>query len=157
MAGSKKELRKAIKKVLKEMGPDKILYNSEVCQNRITQSPLFSNSHGICIYLSMTNELQTNEILQAALSNSKRVYIPKIVGSNRTDMQFHEIHSMEQINSFPKSPWGIPEPPDDSPCSTDYAQYLDIVFLPGVAFDRDCKRLGHGKGYYGTCQPDRTS
>jgi 5-formyltetrahydrofolate cyclo-ligase len=149
MSGNKKELRKAMKRVLKDLGSDKIISSSETCEHKILQSSLYLNSNGICVYLSMTNELQTNEILQSALSNSKKVYIPKIVGSNRTDMQFHEVYSMEQINNFPKSPWGIPEPPDDSQCSTDYAQHLDIVFLPGVAFDRECKRLGHGKGYYG--------
>jgi 5,10-methenyltetrahydrofolate synthetase len=118
-------------------------------QDKVLQSPMYLNSRGICCYLSMTNELQTNKLIESSLSDSKLVYIPKVIGSNATDMQIHQIHSLEQVKSFPKSSWGIPEPPDDALCSNDYAQSVDVVFLPGVAFDRSCRRLGHGKGYYG--------
>jgi 5-formyltetrahydrofolate cyclo-ligase len=146
----KKELRKLMKRALQAMDPQTILQQSEICEMKLLQSSIYLNSRGICCYLSMTNELQTNQLIETALASSKKVYIPKVIGPNPSDMEIHEITSLEQINNFPKSAWGIPEPPDDAICSTDYAQNLDVVFLPGVAFDRTCQRLGHGKAYYGT-------
>lgn len=63
-----------------------------------------------------------------------------------------EVASKLEMDSFPKSKWGIPEPPEDfiieRPDGT-YAGCIDLVFVPGVAFDVNCSRLGHGKGYYG--------
>jgi 5-formyltetrahydrofolate cyclo-ligase len=149
MMQQKKEIRKLMRRVLQAMGENTIFQLSQLCQDKVLQSPMYLNSRGICCYLSMTNELQTNKLIESSLSDSKLVYIPKVIGSNATDMQIHQIHSLEQVKSFPKSSWGIPEPPDDALCSNDYAQSVDVVFLPGVAFDRSCRRLGHGKGYYG--------
>lgn len=147
---NKKEIRKYLKNILKELNYNKILEDSLKCQFKILHSSLYKQSNSICCYISMLNELQTNKLIQYALNDLKKVYIPKIIGSNRYDMELHEITSIEQIQNFPKSKWGIPEPPDDAICSIDYANYIDIVFVPGVAFDNQCKRLGHGKGYYDT-------
>lgn len=60
----------------------------------------------------------------------------------------------EAVAAFPKSKWGIPEPPLSEPFEPGrddgtYAGRMDLVVVPGVAFDARCRRLGHGKGYYG--------
>ena len=63
------------------------------------------------------------------------------------------VNSLLDIENFPKSKWGIPEPTDeyirDHPDVTGTPGAIDVVLVPGVAFDRNCARLGHGKGYYG--------
>jgi hypothetical protein len=56
---------------------------------------------------------------------------------------------MAEIHSFPKSHWGIPEPPASCGIPRDDYRAIDLVVVPGVAFDCQCQRLGHGKGYYG--------
>lgn len=99
----------------------------------------------------MQTELRTDAILEAAFSQRKRVFVPKIVGSNSEDMKFFEVHTMDEIRSFPKTKWGIPEPPSDE-SSVDViniSETVDFIVTPGVAFDATCNRLGHGKGYYG--------
>lgn len=149
MKASKNELRKLMRRTLRGLPVEEIINTSEICQRKVLESTDYLNSRGICCYLSMINELQTKKIIETALSDSKKVYIPKIIGPNPQDMQIHEIYSMEQVDSFPKSSWGIPEPPDEHTCSLDYAEYIDVIYLPGVAFDRNCNRLGHGKAYYG--------
>ena len=56
------------------------------------------------------------------------------------------------IADFPKSKWGIPEPPkefSDKAVDATHLSLVDCVILPGVAFDSQCARVGHGKGYYG--------
>eukprot|EP00602_Paraphysomonas_sp_CaronLab_P005067 CAMPEP_0185032668 /NCGR_PEP_ID=MMETSP1103-20130426/20931_1 /TAXON_ID=36769 /ORGANISM="Paraphysomonas bandaiensis, Strain Caron Lab Isolate" /LENGTH=131 /DNA_ID=CAMNT_0027568647 /DNA_START=191 /DNA_END=586 /DNA_ORIENTATION=+ len=68
---------------------------------------------------------------------------------NSSDMEIHELDSMEQIKGFPLSKWGIPEPPDTMrSCSMETCTAIDLVLVPGVAFDRNCGRVGHGRGYY---------
>ena len=63
-----------------------------------------------------------------------------------------QIFKEEDIDSFPKNKWGIPEPStEEAMRCTDhtYSGKIDLVLVPGVAFDANCGRLGHGKGYYG--------
>jgi 5-formyltetrahydrofolate cyclo-ligase len=60
------------------------------------------------------------------------------------------VASSAEIDGFPRSKWGIPEPPVEPPREDGtYSGRIDVVVVPGVAFDRKCNRLGHGKGYYG--------
>ena len=147
----KAELRKSIKQALKVLDLAHIVASSTSCAARIASDDSFMSSKIICCYLSMETELRTNEILEAAFAQHKRVFVPKVVGSNSEDMKFFEVRNMQEIHSFPKTKWGIPEPPVE-PTSVDITELperLDFIVLPGVAFDYACNRLGHGKGYYG--------
>ena len=78
-------------------------------------------------------------------------------------MQMVESKSLEEVRSFTPNSWGIPEPDKSSisqrtdgivcpECKADSIAFegdgLDIVLLPGVGFDRQMNRIGHGKGYY---------
>ena len=54
---------------------------------------------------------------------------------------------MQEIEAFPRNKWGIPEPQGIA-FSRDGLPDIDLVIVPGVAFDSTCQRLGHGKGYY---------
>ena len=51
-------------------------------------------------------------------------------------------------DDWPVNKWGIPEPPADYPRVCAGRGDLDIVLVPGLAFDRDGGRCGQGKGYY---------
>ena len=99
----------------------------------------------------MKPEFQTIALIASALNEDKRVFIPKIVGGTPSDMVMVEIFSTDQINCFPKSKWGIPEPElSEGQKDGTHLGVIDLVIVPGVAFDSSCGRIGHGKGYYGT-------
>mmetsp|Transcript_65496 Transcript_65496/g.131511 ORF Transcript_65496/g.131511 Transcript_65496/m.131511 type:complete len:199 (+) Transcript_65496:124-720(+) len=120
----------------------------------------------------MPLELQTGELLEGLFGERYRqgpcaspgdagvearaVFVPKVIGGGRHDMVMLPITSgLEEVASFPRSKWGIPEP--ELPTGMSAAELwesavllLDVVVVPGVAFDRECRRLGRGKGYYDT-------
>jgi 5-formyltetrahydrofolate cyclo-ligase len=99
----------------------------------------------------MQGEIDTYPIISKCLELGKVVYIPKVVGKQAEDMRMFHLQTFDQIGTFPKNKWGIPEPSISMINLEDetYLESIDVVFVPGVAFDSRCGRVGHGKGYYG--------
>jgi 5-formyltetrahydrofolate cyclo-ligase len=105
----------------------------------------------------MSNEIITLPIIMNAFNNNKRVFIPKVIGSKSDDLVLYELSSYNEIDTFPKSKWGIPEPTLDminNKPNYINMNIIDMIIVPGVAFDKKCGRVGHGKGYY-DCLLDR--
>ncbi|TDH68444.1 hypothetical protein CCR75_005388 [Bremia lactucae] len=130
-----------------------VLKQSQLLTEKVLTLPEFAHARGISVYLEMPKEAATFELLEAAFALNKKVYVPKITGQSPEDLKMLQVSSMDDIRSFPKDKWQIPDPPlhlnggmlrDDVECVND----IDLVLLPGVAFDRLGGRLGHGKGYY---------
>lgn len=149
----KKALRKEIKATLKTLSLNNIAEQSEKIKNQLLGLGQFQNAQNVSIYLSMPKEVQTYPILQEMLNQQKRVCIPCVTGKERGDMKMMPLVSIDEYNGFKMSNWGIPEPEldlvnsrDDMATSGD----LDLVLMPGCAFDLNRNRLGHGKGYYDT-------
>ena len=53
---------------------------------------------------------------------------------------------MDDFYSLPLNAWKIREPPQ--PQLRETALTVDLVLMPGLAFDKEGWRVGHGKGYY---------
>lgn len=105
------------------------------------------------MYLSMpTGELSTTRIVQDALQHGKDVYIPYIHTVDKSSvMDMLALESMTEFESLQPDKWGIPSlQPTQTPgrrnCLTESG--VDLIVMPGMAFDTGFRRLGHGKGYY---------
>lgn len=146
-------IRKHIKDVLQVLPDEDIIEKSSAILHRLCGMTEYRESKCICLYLSMpAGEVQSYRILQDAFGNGKRVFVPKVIGKNSQDLKILELSTYSMIADFPKSKWGIPEPPkefSDEAADATYLSLVDCIILPGVAFDSQCARVGHGKGYYG--------
>ncbi len=97
-------------------------------------------------------ECVTTPLIESLLGSGKRVYVPRVYGSGRHEMRMLRIESMAELDNFPRSKWGIPEPSDEQAANMEdgvESGGIDLVVVPAVAFDSRCQRLGHGRGYYG--------
>lgn len=101
--------------------------------------PLLENADKIGCYVSMNDEVSTDEIILWCFENDKKVYVPKVNG--RT-LQFYEIQSE---NDLEEGSFHIMEPVTDK---TAAVSDLDLIIVPVVAFDEEGDRCGFGKGYY---------
>lgn len=103
----------------------------------------FSGVRKVFFYASFGKEVDTIESLKRALREGKTVMLPKI---ERSDMTL-EIYEIDSAEGLEKGYMGIPEPH----VSAEHRRRLrdiELVVVPGVAFDPTGGRLGYGKGCY---------
>ncbi|NP_001346922.1 5-formyltetrahydrofolate cyclo-ligase isoform 2 [Mus musculus] len=98
----------------------------------------------------MQDEVETEVIIKDIFKQGKICFIPRYqFQSNHMDMV--RLTSSEEIALLPKTSWNIHQPGEgdvrEEALSTGG---LDLIFLPGLGFDKDGNRLGRGKGYYDT-------
>lgn len=147
---TKSTLRSFMKAHLRQLSRDSILSESVKIAHNAVALDLSSRFHP-SIFLSMpSGELDTSPLIEELMKSKGHAFIPKVIGGKCDDLVMVPIESVEEISTFPKSKWGIPEPPAPQDLSIENYGMIDVVFVPGVAFDRQCRRLGHGKGYYGS-------
>lgn len=140
---TKKKLRECFKnKRLAFTSEQKLQYDIMIFQ-RITALYQYKNSDIIFTYVSKSIEVDTVELIKKALSDGKRVAVPRCIDGTR-EMDFYFIKS---VNDLEKGSFGVLEPKTDV-CEkvTDFSKGLCIV--PGMSFDTGGYRLGYGKGYY---------
>jgi len=145
----KAQLRKEIKSILKSLSVADIQEQSAAITTRVLTIPAVQSSRCPCIFLSMPQEVDTSHLIQEFLNTGRAIYLPKVYGKKSGEMTMVKVSRYEDILSFPKNAWGIPEPEIDiNQLTEDYLEEIDLMIMPGVAFDGNCARLGHGKGYY---------
>ncbi len=113
---------------------------SREIENRLFGLPEFIRSSTVMFFASFRSEVDTIPMIRKTLAMGRRVVLPKVRGR---DLALLEIEDLEKDVS--PGVWGIPEPVGDNPVAL---ETVDIVIVPGLAFDELGNRLGHGAGFY---------
>jgi len=107
------------------------------------ENPFFVEASCLGTYSPIRNEVNTQEIFHSAKSLGKRVGFPVTLTSIRK-LLFFEVQDLKELSL---GAFGINEPPflEKSLISLDD---IDLLVLPGIAFDERGYRVGYGGGYY---------
>ena len=135
----KKALRRAISGRKRAMTAEEIDRYSRELAEKLFAHPLYRQAPSLYAYLSYNQEVRTGEILRRCLADGKRLAVPKVCGD---EMEFLWLEDLEAVAP---GAYGIPEPVADGPVADDPAA---LVLMPGLAFDKDGRRLGYGGGFY---------
>ena len=146
MMERKAELRRSIRSLLSELKAEAILAQSEEVSAKVVATVAWERCRGVALFCSMEKEFQTLPLLKAAFAAEKKVFLPKVLSLKSRSMVFRRASSLDEVLAFPKSKWGIPEPPEGE----EDLDAIDLVIVPGLAFDYRCARLGQGAGFYDT-------
>jgi 5-formyltetrahydrofolate cyclo-ligase len=98
-------------------------------------------------YVDAGSEVRTRHILPAALTHGKRVVVPWCVVATNT----LELFLLEDMSELVEGAYKILEPKEELralPAKVVKPEELDLVMVPGTAFDPRGGRMGQGKGYY---------
>ena len=145
-----KELKKGIRKKIKELKtsiPQQVRESSSIAiQEKVLENDLVKEASTIFLYYALPDEVDTVLLLEK-LSNrrggKKKIILPVVEGDI---LILKEYIPEETVSGYQK----IQEPTGNviiNPAD------IDLAIIPGVAFDRQCNRMGRGKGFYDKLLP----
>ena len=111
-------------------------------QTHVINSSEFRTAKVIAAYFAIRSEVRTDYIMKTAFKNHKVLVLPK---TEQDQIVFYKIFELDfEKKKITKGKFGIYEPPD----SSDSVHNIDLLIVPGIAFDSNGYRIGYGKGYY---------
>lgn len=152
------DIRQRHKQLRAQMMPSEVRDKSKSICERLLKEVWYQECELIYGYYPLGNEVNCLAFLEQALSEGKRVALPRMWDGEKdseTDkmmqnralmyayhMDFYEITSLEQVT---EGGFHVMEPTAECPL---LQESQAIVLVPGVVFDKSGNRYGYGKGYY---------
>jgi 5-formyltetrahydrofolate cyclo-ligase len=113
---------------------------------RFMALPEYTSAKTVMFYIDVRSEVRTRHTLPDALASGKKIIVPWC--NDKSELELFHVTNMDELAV---GMYKILEPKTELrllPEKMAQAADLDLVMVPGVAFDRHGGRMGHGKGYY---------
>ena len=143
LQGLKREFR-ARARACRRQQEDTDQLSRQICA-KLAALPEYARAATVMFYVDARCEVRTRQFLPTARGEGKRVVVPYCVGDRL------ELFRLESIDELAAGAWRIPEPKLELRSRADRKvdlSELDLIVVPGVAFDAQGGRIGQGKGYY---------
>jgi len=140
----KKLIRKEIIARLKGQDKERQWAKSRIIQDKLFACEVFIQARVVMFYVSKDEEVDTHRMIKKALDIGKRVVVPYSV-SETNQIIASELENPEL--DLELGIYGIYQP-KKSALREIPVESIDLVIVPGVAFDKKNYRLGRGRGYY---------
>jgi 5-formyltetrahydrofolate cyclo-ligase len=138
----KRELRERIRRVLAEIDPVTLAAKSARATELLVGTSEFRRAEVVMVFLSLHHEIDTTAVVLRSWQDHKRVVAPRVSWEQRRMMPT-EIRSL--TSDLVETAMGLREPISGEPIPI---AIIDLVIVPGLAFDNDGNRLGRGRGFY---------
>ena len=136
----KSELRKQVLHEMKAVPRTQKVTMDLALTDQFLKHPFYQEAKVIASYLSFPHEFQTQELIEQALKDEKRVLIPKTYPKGRMDFVVYDPQQLVKTSFCLLEPQGNLEVVD--------ASQIDLIHVPGLAFTTKGYRIGYGGGYY---------
>ena len=136
----KSELRKQVLHEMKAIPREQKQAMDQALTERFLKHPFYQEAKIIATYLSFPHEFQTQELIEQALKDGKKVLIPKTYPKGRMDFVVYDPQQLV------KTSFGLLEPQGDLEVVD--ASQIDLIHVPGLVFTTEGYRIGYGGGYY---------
>ena len=135
----KKKIRRRILKLRDGLSVKEREEKSKQIKEKLFSHFEFRTAKTILFYAAKGNEVETKGMIEESLSSEKKVSLPIVKGKN---LLFSQVLGYEELSP---STFGILEPEKECPISLDR---VDLIIVPGIAFDEKGNRIGFGRGFY---------
>lgn len=140
---AKAELRKKIREMILHLTSEDLKRRSINVVNYLSSLPIYQQARVVLVYFPIKGEVDLLAMIRKDLSE-KRFCFP-VVDAGAKEIKAVAINDLER--DFLVGPYGIKQPDFSRLPQIDSSQ-IDLVIVPGLAFDRQKNRLGRGAGYY---------
>ncbi len=140
----KQNTRDRIRQLLRTQGEEERLRKSRIIQEKLFATEEFQRARVVLFYASFDGEVETFEMMEQSQGQGKKVALPVIELQSRKIMPVivEDLHKDLIVGTY-----NIKEPARNCRRFIDQSE-IDLVVVPGLAFDRHNRRLGRGGGYY---------
>ena len=142
---TKKEVRKKVLAVRDAISAAGKAQYDESIREIVMGLEEYRKADAVLAYVSYKSEVDTTSLIRQALADGKNVFAPKVSGS---EMEFWRISSLEDLREGYR---GIREPVQSVAFSDWIFRHIGskvMMWMPGVAFDKERHRIGYGGGFY---------
>ena len=143
-AVEKENLRRYILRLRDRQSISELEQKSTDITDQVLHLHEYVRARGIACYINKNSEVDTRILIRNALSQEKRVLVP-VVKSGDIELFFSEIKDLGK--ELAPGTFGILEPKPEFVRPVDL-NAIDLIFVPGIVWDRDGYRLGWGRGYF---------
>jgi len=143
MNRDKKRIRKEILGKRGALTEREVREHSLLIKEKLFGLREFKDAKLIMFYVSFRNEVRTEEMIEEAMASGKKIALP--VTTPKKDMRPYLVFNLRE--DLAPGCFGIPEP-KECPDREVNAKDIDMIVVPGVAFDREGGRIGFGQGFY---------
>lgn len=133
----KQEIRKEIRAKKKVFGAEKLLEMSKPATKAIDANIHYQKAKTVMLYHPLWDEVDVRPLFDISLKEGKRVILPTVKGDD-----------IIPVEITADTEWVVGDFNILEPVAEPYNGSIDLVVVPGVAFDKNLNRLGRGKGYY---------
>jgi len=142
---AKRALRELIGRRRRELPQPAKKRSSRIIVGSLIDLPCYRGAETVMLYVHLPDEVRTTQLLADAAERGKRVVVPYCDGRHLGLFQVEELEELEP------GTFGVLEPQPElrgDPARNVAPEQLDLIVVPGVAFDAHGGRLGRGKAYY---------
>ncbi|MBN1809264.1 MAG: 5-formyltetrahydrofolate cyclo-ligase [Planctomycetes bacterium] len=139
----KRRLRREINCRIASLAPGRASELSRIITANILALDVFSSASGVLAYCPLPDEVDVTPLLLAVLDGGGKLYLPRITSTADGTMVPVRVSDLAHLR---KRSMAILEPVGGAPL--DDLSLIDLVIVPGRAFDRNGHRVGRGGGYY---------
>lgn len=128
-----------MRELKRQLSPEEKLRRSEGIMARVERLPEFREAKVVLLYWSMADEVQTHTFVERWY-REKVLLLPCVDGDDLRLRQYTGPECLVAGEQF-----GIGEP-----TGPEYKELekVELIIVPGVAFDRRNNRMGRGRGFY---------
>lgn len=138
---SKRRLRQQMSRLRNAVTPAESARAGQAAARALIDLEVARRAKRIALYAALPYELSTRPLFDAVVEKTGAALLPRT--ADPLGLEFFAVERWEELRP---GAFGVLEPQNDGTAVR--LMPGDLVVVPGVAFDEDGYRLGHGKGYY---------